>query len=303
MQGLILGAAAFFIGKVLYGNWQALRGQHWTLDPMSLLLSYVILTATWLWIILAWIWLLQRFGAFLEWRDAYRIWFLSNIVRYIPGNVWQFLGMVYLCEQKGIGKLQTLASIGMHQALANSTGLLVAMLYYLWVQDTVLLSRVLPMVILLPLAFIALQPSLYLRFLTRVLARVGRLPLTIQFAPLDGPVFGLVYVFSWILYGAAFTLLVNSIYPLSSPWEWPYLTVVFAASYVIGFLSLLTPSGLGVREGVMILLLAPAFSLPVATVISVVSRLWMISGELFGTGVALLFSKRGTPSGEHDRPT
>ncbi|MBI5957020.1 MAG: hypothetical protein HY871_08465, partial [Chloroflexi bacterium] len=78
---------------------------------------------------------------------------------------------------------------------------------------------------------------------------------------------------------------------------------VFAASYVIGFLSLLTPSGLGVREGVMILLLAPAFSLPVATVISIVSRLWMISGELFGTGVALLFSKRGIPSGEHDRPT
>jgi hypothetical protein len=65
---------------------------------------------------------------------------------------------------------------------------------------------------------------------------------------------------------------------------------------VIGYLSLLTPSGLGVREGILALLLTEVFAAPLPTVIAIVARLWMVLAELLGAGVALVMWRRRKPS-------
>ena len=73
---------------------------------------------------------------------------------------------------------------------------------------------------------------------------------------------------------------------------------------MIGFLSLLTPSGLGVREGILALLLAQVFAAPLPTVIAIVARLWMVLAELLGAGVALvLWRKRKPAVRQPGRPT
>ena len=91
--------------------------------------------------------------------------------------------------------------------------------------------------------------------------------------------------------GSAFALLAASITPVT-PQQFAALIATWAAAYVIGYLSLLTPGGLGVREGVMILLLAPLFPAPVPTIIALAARLWMIVAEVVGAGIALVVRTR-----------
>ncbi len=72
----------------------------------------------------------------------------------------------------------------------------------------------------------------------------------------------------------------------------PHLVAAYAIAYAIGFVSLLTPSGLGVREGAFYLLLAPLLGGGFVTVIALAMRIWTTLGELLAAGVSLLYRER-----------
>jgi len=287
LQGLILAAALFFLGGVLYRQWDQVRAYPWQLAWPWLAGSFVVLGATWLLQVGLWRWLLGRLGGLLGLAQAWRIWWLSNIIRYIPGNVWQYLGMVYLCQEAGIGRVQTLTSVVLHQAVSVGAGLAVAGVYFLLTWDVALGARLLPFLAILPVALFLLQPRVFGRAINALLVRLGRPPIQFALTSRDLLALFVTHVISWLLYGVGFYLFARAAYPVGLS-ELPRLGAAFAAAYVIGFLSLLTPSGLGVREGVLIYLLSLSLPLPVATVLAVASRLWLIAGELASTALALL---------------
>jgi len=292
LQGLILAAALFFLGGVLYRQWDQVRAYPWQLAWPWLAGSFVVLEVTWLLQVALWRWLLGRLGGPLGLAQAWRIWWLSNIIRYIPGNVWQYLGMVYLCQEAGIGQVQTLTSVILHQAVSIGAGLAVAGLYFLLTWDVALGARLLPFLVALPVALFLLQPRVFGRAINALLVRLGRQPIQFALTSRDLLALFVAHVISWLLYGLGFYLFVRAAYPVGLS-ELPRLGAAFAAAYVIGFLSLLTPSGLGVREGVLLYLLSLSLPLPVATVLAVASRLWLIVGELASTAGALALRGSG----------
>ncbi|HUW11557.1 MAG TPA: DUF2079 domain-containing protein, partial [Anaerolineae bacterium] len=151
--------------------------------------------------------------------------------------------------------------------------------------------RLRPFLYAVPAGLLLLQPRLLERALNWVLARFKRSPIRVTLTWARVWVLLLGYAVAWCLMGAGFAALVRALTPLS--WaQVPALVAVFTASYVIGFLSLLTPSGLGVREGVMTLLLATTLSAGVAAVVAIVARLWMVVGELIGVAFSLLTSSK-----------
>jgi uncharacterized membrane protein YbhN (UPF0104 family) len=89
------------------------------------------------------------------------------------------------------------------------------------------------------------------------------------------------YAVYWAVTGLAFAALVASMYPLA-PADVPQVVAAYAA----GFLALLTPAGLGVREGVLVVALAPVLPAGPALVVALLSRLWMMLVELAGAAVA-----------------
>ena len=99
------------------------------------------------------------------------------------------------------------------------------------------------------------------------------------------------YLGVWLIMGSAFALLAASFTPVT-PQQFAALIATWAAAYVIGYLSMITPSGLGVREGVMILLLAPLFPAPIPTIIALAARLWMVIAEVVGAAIALVVRTR-----------
>ena len=101
------------------------------------------------------------------------------------------------------------------------------------------------------------------------------------------------YVLLWGLLGVAFFLFIKSIYPVEIS-QVLLVTSSYAAAWNIGFMSFLTPSGLGVREGALSLLLATVVPPATATLLALLARFWTLSVELFLGGLAfgLYFQRR-----------
>ena len=72
------------------------------------------------------------------------------------------------------------------------------------------------------------------------------------------------------------------------------IAVIFSwpLSISLGVLSLITPGGIGVREGIMTgFMVLTGMPLEEATTIAVISRLWFITGEVFIFLLSLVLNK------------
>ncbi|HIE28083.1 TPA: methyltransferase domain-containing protein, partial [Candidatus Poribacteria bacterium] len=88
-------------------------------------------------------------------------------------------------------------------------------------------------------------------------------------------------------------LFVKSLSPLS--WiKFPAMMGAYALAWTVGFLSVITPSGLGVREGILSLLLAVYMPTATATLVALLSRIWSTMAELVLVGVAVFFRGKRT---------
>src|SRR5690606_3072472 len=52
----------------------------------------------------AWRRMVGGWGAPLGYRHAARIWFVSNLGRYVPGKVWQITAMAVMAERAGVSR-------------------------------------------------------------------------------------------------------------------------------------------------------------------------------------------------------
>jgi hypothetical protein len=102
---------------------------------------------------------------------------------------------------------------------------------------------------------------------------------------------------AWLGYGLAFYLFARGLLPASG--LTPRLAIaVFTASYLAGFLALFAPGGIGVREGLFILMLQGPLGISAATALALASRVWLTIAELGSAVPFLAFgrSKMNAPS-------
>jgi uncharacterized membrane protein YbhN (UPF0104 family) len=92
----------------------------------------------------------------------------------------------------------------------------------------------------------------------------------------------------WVLAGLAFDVLITSLPGASVPWQ--QSMGALALAWLAGFLVIVLPAGLGVRESVLALLLSVSLPEGQAVVVAVLARLWWLCAEApwIVIGVALL---------------
>ena len=284
---LVALVALAFLARILFDSGAELQRYPISIEPFTLALSFIALIVPLVLAVPLWLWGLRWLGAPLSFAGAVRIWFLSNVVRYVPGSIWQPVTMVVLARERGIDEVRTATSVALNWILSNLSGLLVAGLYWAVNPDSTSRERLwlLPLIALAALA--ALHPAVLGRLL-RLALRATRRPESEHALTFGKLVFLLMmHCAVWVCYGIAFAIFWSALYPLD--WrDLPRLTGVFAGAYAIGFLSLLTPSGLGVREGALVFFLSGVYPAAVVTVVALLSRVWLIVGELLCTGLVLV---------------
>jgi hypothetical protein len=284
---VVLGVAVlFWLARAVIRNWSELQAQEiaWAIDPLGVAASALIVWSMYALLIAAWRLMLRGWGQQIGRWQAARIWTVSSLGKYVPGKVWAVTGMALMARDVGVAPAAATASAIVLQALAIGSGALVA-----GVAGTTALERSHPGISLgfwvlagLSGAGVAALcwPPLTRRLATLAVGRLGSEP---SVWPV---VFGLgANLVAWIGYGVALWQLARSCLP-AAPLTVAAAVGSFAASYVAGLIFLLAPGGLGVREGVMVLMLQGQLGWGVAGALAVASRLLLTVTEV---GAALPF--------------
>ena len=299
-QWIVGLAIVVFACRSLVRNWDQIRAQplDWRVEPGWLVLSAVLVWTMYALLIAAWRAMLGAWGQRLDPWSAARIWTVSSLGKYLPGKVWAVAGMAVMAQRAGVAPGAAMGSAVILQALAVGTGAAVA-----GVCGVGALRQAHPEIVtVLVLLVGASAAGTALLFWPPVVRRVLRIaaPEAASQAVPAGPAIALgvvTNVAAWIGYGAAFWCLTRGLLP-DTRLGLTQAVAVFTASNLAGFLALCAPGGLGVREGVFILMLQGPLGPAAATALALASRVLLTITE-FGAAVPFLAFPRGRPRVAH----
>jgi len=295
---VVMAAVVYFLGRVLYANWSQIQQHEWQFNLPLLAGATVSLIGSYVLDIAIWRYAITRMGERITLPHALRLYFAAGLAKYIPGTVWQFLGWFYLAQREGISKIVAGTSIVLCQALSALAGALLALAAFAAYGSEDVVRQLIPLLLILPVALLVLQPRVVGTLLNWGLTRIGRQPIDLNLSFRDLLLIFVFYVLSYVLWGLALFLFTNSLTTL--PWSnfAPFLGV-FPAAYALGLIAPFAPAGLGVREGTLTVLISFFVPLPIATVIALLTRPWMMAVEIVGAALALLSyalaARRQTP--------
>ena len=306
MQRKIWRALQVVVGVVVVGlavrsvvlNWQSLQTQHieWRFAPTWIAASVLVVFSTYAVLIEAWRRVVVSMGERLPFLAAARIWFLASFGKYVPGKVWALAGAAVLAQRAGVDPSAAVAGALVLQVLSLTSGAAVVAMTAPEVFQSVGQGSqpVLGLVILLSVfGVVALTWQPVLDWISSLLP--SSWPRLRAISPGVLTAAFVANVVAWCAYGLALLLLTRGLLPVVDL-SLPQAIGVFTCSYIVGFLALFAPGGLGPRESVFLLMLSGQIGLKAAAALAVASRLLLTATELIPAVSLLLTRRAGTPA-------
>jgi hypothetical protein len=301
LQVAALCAAAYYLARTGEAHRAELAAVPVTFQLLPFLAASALTVVTWFLLVRSWAWSLRWWGQTLPMGTAVRIWFITNLSRFVPGGIWQFahvsaeaLGArISPVAATGAMLFQQLVLLGTGVALAAS----LAPVLPTAVTGTASPVAVLGLASLAVIAFIILLPvaaPMLEGWTSRLLGREVTWP-TPGHRALTAYVGTLVL--PWLAYGVAFWLFGRALLGPDAPALLP-AAAVFIGSYVAGIIAVFAPGGLGVREAALVLMLSPVTGPAPALFLAVASRLWLVALEILTALGVLAWHRRGVSSSE-----
>lgn len=276
----------------LYQQFSTLQGYDWQITSSMFLISCLCAALYFGGLAIGWTLLLKNIsgiGTAFPLAQGIRVWLLSMITRYIPGNIWHILSRVALAGRLNVSKAHVLTSSTVEQVLVL-LGTLILFIVTLpgWTiipNDTQFGPIILLILLTLPLGLLALHPRVFGRILIWMSIRFNQPMLAWEYTYRDLLLVLAIYAIANLCAGLSLVTVLSGLTTLHLQ-DLPLILGSAALAWTIGYLSFLTPSGLGVREGVLTALLAQIYPLPVAIVASLLFRVVSTLGELLAVFVA-----------------
>jgi uncharacterized membrane protein YbhN (UPF0104 family) len=293
-RALQLGALVVVLA--LWGAYLArvggqLAGRPWTIDGRWLLAALAGWALYFLLLALGWVFLVRQTGQPLSAAVGVPIWVGTMPARYLPGNVWHVAGRLYLSSRLGLARRAVLLASTVEQVLTVLGAAAVGLLFGLeglaprWLAALALLGA---------LGLVAIHPRA-LAFGWRLLERITGRPAPAVTLPYRGVALAWGwYGLTFLVNGLAFGCLAAALLGGQSA-DWPRLAGAYALAFVVGYLSLLTPAGLGTREAALVLLTTGLLPAPVALAASLLARAASAAAELLCVlviGLAVAWRRR-----------
>jgi glycosyltransferase 2 family protein len=278
------------LGVALARGWGTVSKYDWRLEPGWFALGALLFGAAYVMNGLA-------YCAAVEWlspvhpnrRVALSIWMRSLLGRYIPGNVMLVVGRAVMAHDHGVPKRATVTATIYEQFLALGIGT-VAAVGFLAGYGNPGDSRLLWLLLVVPVILVCLHPVPFRKLSTWALRRTGR-------PPLDALYSGRQVLKLVILYATGTAVLLVGIWALLRSAAGPEIGGVieiglaFMLAFVASFVAFILPSGIGVRDGIMAVVLARHVPGEVALALSVGLRFVMTLLELAVVGLTVLVGR------------
>ena len=290
-----LALVTVFLALAIVDQRERIGDDFRSLEPLPVLLSGVLGFLGMLVGMLAWRELLAGLGSRLPLRTAGRIFLVGQLGKYIPGSVWPVLAQMDMGSDAGVPKrrMGTASVLGIAMSLVAAIAVGALAVPALLTGDEGGGSYAL-LLLLIPIAVVALHPRVLNPVLDRGLRLLGRQPLEHR---LTGPVLlraALVSVLAWLLLGLHAYVLAKDLGAEGA--DALALSIGgYALASAAGLLFVIAPAGAGVREVVIVLVLSPEIGEASALVLALVSRLLVTAADVVLAAGGALAVRRRTP--------
>ncbi len=293
---LVISIIFVFLIHNLALNWSKIPFQDIQLNVPLLLLSFCALILHFVSYSKSWQEIMRELGAPITFSQSAWMIATTQIGKYVPGKIWYMLGRVY------VGTKEKIDGKSLAVSMVLETCLLLISSSIIFLVSTVIsgsysiiyVSICIPLTIL---AIVVLHPRVLTWVTNSILKLFKKHKIEITISYLQIIKISIYFFGLWIAQIVGCYLLIKAIYPISIAHIFT-ISAAYTLAWIVGFVVVIVPGGLGVREGVMSLLLSPILPPPLAIAISFITRVWITVFEVvvFFIGLAIQ-RKTSTRSG------
>ena len=178
---LLIACIFYFLGSQLLQNWQELSNYNFKFNFVLLAISFILLFVNSGLSALVWKKTLELMSVSLSFKKSFKITYLSQLAKYLPGKIWAYFWQVHMCESEGIRKSQTILSLILQTVFYSASCVFIFWLsYFLWPATHLSLSLLLLFFIVSTLIF--LHPNVLSQVMNFVLKKISNRTIEVEYA-------------------------------------------------------------------------------------------------------------------------
>jgi len=292
----------WFVGRLLYKSAQQVDWSILALRPGLIVLGAAVIVAASL--VGSWIYqkLYGRFGSNLSRTQAFVLLTVPPLGKYLPGKVLSMAGHAAIAGSFGVVLTVSGSAIVLIMGLGLSGAALLGLILLIIQAHQQLgvqfLQLGLSVGLVAALMLVCLHPSIYWRVVNFALRLVKQPEISVNIDLPQMVKFFIGFMMQLGLYICGASIMVLGI--LDMPFSTlPTIVGVSCLASVAGFLAIFAPAGIGVYEGILLMLLTPVTGAGTAGMIAILMRLAQTATDLSlaAVGLAVLHFLRRAKNG------
>lgn len=254
---------------------------YWLIISLFFIMTSLVISAV------GWVWIINILNNdYVSYPLGIKVFFSSQLGRYIPGKIWTFIGRFILCKNNNISKSVITESIIYEIGMSFFAASIISGFILILNKTLHYTAEWLCYGIITICIFSVLGLKFFPNLLNWFLLKTGKKTIKTEISYRILLFYFFLNILLWFFMGYGIYFLARSV--IFIPFN---ISVVFPGFFCIawlgGFLSFLTPSGIGVREGILVYFLSQFISPSNAIIVAVFSRIWLTLAEFLCLFIAL----------------
>lgn len=220
-------------------------------------------------------------------RSAFHVFLISQVAKYIPGSVWPIVTQMEMAKERGFSRSRAATASVISMLIGLLTAAVTSTTLFLFGEGAAL-SDYWYVILVIPLVALLLYPPVLSRLLS-ALGRLFRRPF--DASNLNGSQIAASVAWAllmWVSFGGHSWFILKDLIPTDTP-SFGQAMGAFALAWAAGFLFVIAPAGVGVREAALVIALGGTLGRSDALAFAIVSRVILTIVDVVGAlvGVAL----------------
>jgi uncharacterized membrane protein YbhN (UPF0104 family) len=299
VQTILLIICLLFLGKRLTTYWKDIQQLLIELDVFLAAVSFLLLSLGFLIFPSSMVIFTRKTSKPITYLYSARAYFGSQLTKYLPGGIWVIPSRVVLLREMGFDATTSSLALATEMISLASASFLLGLLSLGpvtttlgWNPYTIL---ILFLGFLLAIGLLIVSPELLARFLPSRFTLPEAFKEIARFSIAErgkSTLFSIMlYLVQWSIAGLGFHLLLISIDPQIGASNLLFSVGVFSFSWVIGYITIVSPGGIGVRESILVILLGTLAAEPIPILAAILYRMYWLVIELLLFAVVWLYKQ------------
>ena len=282
-------AVAFLVWSIAK-QWDKIVRDFASLDVATVTVGIVFTIVALVANMLSWRAMMAASGYRVRLAAASSIFFVGQLGKYIPGGVWSIAAQAELGRAHGLQRTGSAVAALASMLVSMVTAAIVGIVAVLLASSTGFATFwwLIPVIIV---GLVCLTPPVLGRLIA-IAFRVLHRPAQDTTLTWSGTVMSLVWsLVMWMAYGVQATVVLRA-FGADSPALFPVAVGAYAVAWLVGFVVVIAPAGIGPREGILVLLLSSVAGGSAPLALAVISRVFMTIGDVVLAGVGAVLAAR-----------